>query len=92
MQNKSVLLTSTQVAAKVGLSAKVFNELLYKKEILNKRGRPSKKNPQTFKPFWFLLDLKYGQNNPNPHGGNTVKFYENMLPTLFTAVGRGGLV
>jgi len=92
MQNESVLLTSTQAAAKAELSAKAFNELLYKKEILNKRGRPSKKNPQIFKPFWFLLDLKYGRNYPNAHGGNTVKFYENMLPTLFRAVGRGGLI
>jgi hypothetical protein len=87
-----VLLNSTQVAVKAGLSAKAFNELLYKKEILNKRGRQSKKNPKVFKPYWDLLDLKYGQNNRTPHGGNNVKFYENMIPTLFSAVGVGSLV
>ena len=87
-----VLLTSTQAGAKAGLSAKAFNELLYKKKILNKRGRPSKKQKGVFKPFWELLDLKYGQNIKSHHNVNNVKFYESMLPTLFDAVGIRGLI
>lgn len=88
---KKVLLNSTQAGARVGLSAIYFNELLYKKGVLNKRGRRSQKNPKNFKPYWDLLDLKYGTNNPTPYGGNNVKFYDNMLPTLFKYVGVGSL-
>lgn len=86
------LLTSTQAAAKAGLSAKAFNELLYKNKILNKRGRPSKKNPKLFKPFWDLLDTRYGRNIASYHNVNNVRWYESMLPELFEKVGLGGLV
>ena len=88
-----ILLTSTQVAEKVNLSSKRFNELLYEKKILNKRGRRSKKDPKKFKPYWDLIELKYGQNFPRPYfGGNTVRFYEDMVETMFADIGIGSLI
>jgi hypothetical protein len=84
-----VLLTSTQVASKIGLSAKAFNELLYKKGILNKRGRPSKKHKGVFKPFWYLLEPTYGKNIKSHHNVNNVKFYEHTLLSLFKEIGVG---
>jgi len=86
------LLTSTQAGAKVGLSAKAFNERLYQKGILNKRGRPSRKHKGVYKPFWELLDTRYGRNIPSHYNVNSVRFYESMLPELFVKVEIGELL
>jgi len=67
-----ILLNSTRAAQRAGLSATAFNQHLYKKNILNRRARPSKKDPTVMKPYCELLDLQYGQNFKNPHGGLTV--------------------
>lgn len=86
------LLTSTQVAQRAGLSVVKFNEILYNKKVLNKRGRPSRKNPRVFKPFWELLESEFGKNIPSMHGGGTVKFYANKVDDLLSRVGLRGVL
>jgi len=85
------LLTSTDVAKRAGLSAVKLNAILYSKGILNKRGRPSKKDPKVFKPFWEILEFKFGKNIPSHHGGGVVKFYPHMVDELLVEAGLGGL-
>jgi hypothetical protein len=85
-------LSSTQAGAKAGLSAEAFNKLLYSKNILNKRGRPSKSCPGTFKPYWDLIEKEYGYTTPDNHGGLNVRFYSDKLPDLFKRVGLKGLL
>lgn len=86
------LLTVTQVAKRAGLSAKKFNEILYAKNVINHRGRPSKKDPKVMKPFWELLEHEFGKNIPNHHGGGSVKFYANKVDDLLCHVGLGGIL
>ena len=86
------LLTATQVAKTVSLSAVKFNEILYAKNVINKRGRPGKKDPKVMKPFWELVEHEFGKNMPNFHGGGTVKFYENKVSALLSRVGLGGIL
>ena len=86
------LLTPTQVAKRAGLSTVKFNEILYAQKIINKRGRPSKKDPTVFKPYWHLLRMEFGKNIPSRHGGGSVKYYPHKVDELLSLVGLRGIL
>ena len=86
------LLTPTQVAKRAGLSAVKFNEILYAKKVINKRGRPSKKDPKVMKPYWDLVRMEFGKNIPSYHGGGNIKYYPHKVDELLSLVGLKGVL
>jgi hypothetical protein len=93
-----VLLTSTQVAQRAGLSVHKFlaNKKLYdpntfQKSILNYRARASRKKENTWRAYWYLNDTYWGFNKKSIHG-NTVKWYSDRVDELFEKIGIGGLI
>jgi len=94
-----VLLTSTQVAKRAGLSVhafhkikKLYNPMDFESSILNHRSRPSQKDPSVRKPYWWLNDARFGKNFPDRFGGNTVKWYSDKIDGLFCEIGIGGVL
>ena len=86
------LLTPTQVAKRAGLSAVKFNEILYANKVINKRGRPSKKDPKVTKPYWDLVRMEFGKNIPSYHGGGSIKYYPHKVDELLSLVGLKGIL
>ena len=88
------LLTSTEVAKRVGLSAVAFNKHLQNKGVMYRRGRESRKHKGVHKPYWWIDDdyLKFGVNKIQFTGGSIPRWYESRVDEFINSIGLGGVL